>query len=80
MVHPQFSGSYITGNRDIVHNNRHGIQDTWIHGPATGAAARAAAGAAGGAAASAAIVCTYYVIIEGALRAPLYLHDKEIKE
>ena len=38
--------------------------DPWIHGSAAGAAA--------GAAASAATVCTYYVIMEGAL-APLYL-------
>ena len=36
--------------------------DPWIHGSAAGAAA--------GAAASAATVCTYAVIIEGALRAP----------
>ena len=50
--------------------------DPWIHGSAAGAAARAAAGAAAGAAASAATVCTYYVIMSGALRAPLYLHDK----
>ena len=42
--------------------------DPWIHGSAAGAAARAAAGAAAGAAASAATVCTYYVIIGGALR------------
>ena len=42
--------------------------DPWIHGSAAGAAA--------GAAASAATVCTYYVIIGGALRALLYLHDK----
>ena len=34
--------------------------DPWIHGSAAGAAA----------------VCTYYVIIGGALRAPLYVHDK----
>ena len=49
--------------------------DPWIHG----SAARAAAGAAAGAAASAvsaATVCTHYLIIEGALRALLYLHDK----
>ena len=46
--------------------------DPWIHGSAAGAAARAAAGAAAGAAASAATVCTYYVIIGGARRAPLY--------
>ena len=45
--------------------------DPWIHGSAAGAAARAAAGAAAGAAASAAAVCIYYVIIGGALRAPL---------
>ena len=38
--------------------------DPWIHGSAAGAAARAAAGAA----ASAATVCTYYVILGGALR------------
>ena len=50
--------------------------DPWIHGSAAGAAARAAAGAAAGAAASAATVCTYYVIIGGALRALLYQHDK----
>ena len=50
--------------------------DPWIHGSAAGAAARAAAGAAAGAAASAATVCTYYVIIGGALCAPLYVHDK----
>ena len=50
--------------------------DPWIHGSAAGAAARPAAGAAAGAAASAATVCTYYVIIGGALRALLYLHDK----
>ena len=49
--------------------------DPWIHGSAPGAAAIAAAGAAGGAAASAATGCTY-VIIGGALRASLYLHDK----
>ena len=42
--------------------------DPWIHGSAAGAAA--------GAAASAATVCTYYVVILGALRALLYLHDK----
>ena len=42
--------------------------DPWIHGSAAGAAARAAAGAAAGAAASAATVCTYYLIIGGALR------------
>ena len=42
--------------------------DPWIHGSAAGAAA--------GAASSAATVCTYYVIIGGALRALLYLHDK----
>ena len=46
--------------------------DPWIHGSAAGSAARAAAGAA----ASAATVCTYYVILEGALCALLYLHDK----
>ena len=45
--------------------------DPWIHGSAAGAAARAAAGAAAGAAASAAAACIYYVIIRGALRAPL---------
>ena len=58
--------------------------DPWIHRSAAGAAARTAAGvaagvaagAAGGAAASAATVCTYYVIIGGALSALLYLHDK----
>ena len=50
--------------------------DPWIHGSAAGAAARAAAGAAAGAATSAATVCTYYVIIGGALRAPLHVHDK----
>ena len=52
--------------------------DPWIHGSAAGAAARAAAGAAAGAAASAAPACIYYVIIggEGALRGPLYLHDR----
>ena len=50
--------------------------DPWIHGSAAGAAARAAAGAAAGAAASAATVCTYYVIIGGALRALIYQHDK----
>ena len=49
--------------------------DPWIHGSVAGAAARAAAGAAAGAAASAAAVCIYYVIIGGALRAPLYVHD-----
>ena len=42
--------------------------DPWIHGSAAGAAARAAA--------SAATACTSYVIIGGALRALLYLHDK----
>ena len=42
--------------------------DPWIHGSANGAAA--------GAAASAAAVCTHYVIIGGALCAPLYLHDQ----
>ena len=46
--------------------------DPWIHGSLAGAAARGAAGAAAGAAASA-TVCTYYVIIGGALRVPLYL-------
>ena len=46
--------------------------DPWIRGSAAGAAA----GAVAGAAASAATVCTYYVIIGGALRALLYLHDK----
>ena len=46
--------------------------DPWIHGSAAGPAARAAAGAAAGAtAASAAAVCIYYVIIGGALRAPV---------
>ena len=50
--------------------------DPWIHGSAAGAAARAAAGAAAGAAASAAPVCTYYVIIGGALRTLLHVHDK----
>ena len=50
--------------------------DPRIHGSVAGAAARAAAGAAAGAAASAAIVCTSYVIIGRALRAPLYIHDK----
>ena len=53
--------------------------DPWIHGSAAGAAARAAAGAAAGAAASAATVCTYYVIIGGALRALLYLQLYMIK-
>ena len=48
--------------------------DPWIHGSAAGAA-RAVAGAAAGAAASAAPACIYYVIIGGALRAPLYVHD-----
>ena len=52
--------------------------DPWIHGSAAGAAARAA-GAAAGATASAATVCTYYVIIGGALRASLYLHDRYIQ-
>ena len=47
--------------------------DPWIHGSAAGAGARAAAGAAAGAAASAATVCTYYVIIGGAL-APSYIY------
>ena len=46
--------------------------DPWIHGSAAGAAARAAAGAAAGAAA----VCTYHIIIGGALRALLYVHGK----
>ena len=41
--------------------------DPWMHGSAARAAARAAAGAVAGAAASAATVCTYYVIIVGAL-------------
>ena len=50
--------------------------DPWIHGSAAGAAARAAAGAAAGAAAPAAPACIDYVIIGGALRAPLYVHDK----
>ena len=45
-------------------------------GSAAGAAARAAAGAAAGAVASAAAVCTYYVIIGGALCTPVYVHDK----
>ena len=53
--------------------------DPWIHGSAAGAAARAAAGAAAGAAASAATVCTYYVIIGGALRALLYLQIRYIQ-
>ena len=44
--------------------------DPWIHGSAAGAAARAAGGAAAGASASAATVCTYYVILWGALHAP----------
>ena len=44
--------------------------DPCIHGSAAGAAARAAAGAPAGAAASAATVCTSYVIIREALRAP----------
>ena len=52
--------------------------DHWIHGSAAGAAARAAAGAAAGGAASAATACTYYVI-EGELRASLYLHDRYIQ-
>ena len=50
--------------------------DPWSHGSAAGAAARAAAEAVAGAAAGAAAVCTYYVIIGGALRALLYLHEK----
>ena len=50
--------------------------DPWIHGSAAGPAARAAAGAAAGAAASASAVCVNYVIIGGALRAPLHVHDK----
>ena len=45
--------------------------DPWIH--------RSAAGAAAGAAASAATVCTYYVIMKGALRGLLYLHDRYIQ-
>ena len=49
--------------KDMVHNKRYGSMDPWIHGSAAGAAA--------GAAASAATVCTYYVVIEGALRALL---------
>ena len=49
--------------------------DPWIHGSAAGAAARPAAGAAAGAAASAAPACIYYVVIGGALRAPLHVHD-----
>ena len=53
--------------------------DPWIHGSAAGAAARAAAGAAAGAAASAATVCTYYVIIGGALRASLHILDRYIQ-
>ena len=59
----------------MVHNERYGSMDPWIHG----SAARAAAGAAAGAAASAATVCTYYVIIGEALRASLYLHDTYIQ-
>ena len=50
--------------------------DPWIHGSAAGAAARAAAGAAAGAAAFAATVCTYYVVIGGALCVPRYVHDR----
>ena len=48
--------------------------DPWIHGSAAGAAA--------GAAASAATVCTYYIIVGGALRTPLYLlvHEKVNKK
>ena len=46
--------------------------DPWIHESVAGAAAKAAAGAA----ASAATVCPYCVIIEGAFRALLYVHDK----
>ena len=65
-------GVYYSLGRVMVHNKRHRSTDLWIHGSAAGAAARAAAGAAAGAAASAATVCTYYVIIGGALRAPLY--------
>ena len=49
--------------------------DPWIHGSAAGAAARAAAGAAASVAASAAPACVYFVIIRGALCAPLYVHD-----
>ena len=50
--------------------------DPRIHGCAAGADARAAADAA-----SAATVCTYYLIIAEALRAPLYLHDnKDVPE
>ena len=50
----------------MVHDKKD--MDSWIHGSAAGAAA--------GAAASTATVCTYYVIIGGALCALLYLHDK----
>ena len=50
--------------------------DPWIHGSAAGAAARPAAGAAAGTATSAATACIYYVIIGGALRAPLYVHGE----
>ena len=39
-------------------------------------AAGAAAGAVAAASAAASAVCIYYVIIGGALRAPLYVHDK----
>ena len=46
--------------------------DPWIHG----SAARATAGAVAGTAGSAAAACIYHVIIGGALRAPLYVHDK----
>ena len=42
----------------------------------TDAAAGAPAGAAAPASAAASAVCIYYVDIGGALRAPLYVHDK----
>ena len=45
----------------------HGSMDPWIHGSAAGAAAGAA---------SAATVCTYYIIIGGALQATPCLHDE----
>ena len=41
----------------MVHDEKYGSMDPWIHGSAAGAAARAAAGAAAGAAASAAPAC-----------------------
>ena len=47
-----------------------------FHAVAAGSAARAAAARAAAGAAASAAVCIYDVDIGGALRAPLYVHDK----